>query len=295
MSPTRRIHSFLFRRVTPILLTKNPTFSKPIVRSVARSVTRSVATASEPTAPPKPSLLRRAFAQTLRALFFTTLGFTMAAAPAYTTVSGYVTPKSDEETTALWTPSNDKEQAHEDFLNAHPLVHTMRANPAFSERRPHLRIPAAWRAHNLTAGTLMRPDCVPFPPVGWLDAAGPEKDYVQISYVGAELCGHPGIVHGGYLATVLDEGLAWPAFAALPHGVGMTANLNVNYKAPCMAGQYIVLRGKLTKAEGRKAWVEARIETLPEGDEKPVVLVEATALYVEPKQAAALSRNYSAS
>lgn len=210
----------------------------------------------------------------------------MAVAPAYSTVSGYLTPKSDADTLLMWAPTDDATQAHEDHLNAHPLVRALRADPALAESRPQLKVPPAWRAHNLTAGTLMGPGRVPFPPVAWLDAAGDRKAYVQISYVGEELCGHPGIVHGGYLATVLDEGLARTAFAGLPNHVGMTANLNVNYKAPCMAGQYIVLRGELTKVEGRKAWVEGRIETLPDGEEEPLVLATATGLYVEPKQAA---------
>lgn len=210
----------------------------------------------------------------------------MAASPAYTTVSGYLTPKSDQDTLREWTPTDDKEQAHEDYINAHPLVQALRANTAFAESRPHLKIPPSWRLHNLTAGTLMGPDRVPFPPLAWIDAEGPKKEYVQLSFAGQELCGHPGIVHGGYLATVLDEGMARTAFAALPRKVGMTANLNINYKAPCMAGQYIVLKSELTKSEGRKAWVEGRIETLPKDGEEPIVLVEATALYIEPKQAA---------
>lgn len=213
----------------------------------------------------------------------------MAASPAYTTVSGYLTPKSDSDTLSMWTPADESEQAHDDYLNAHPFVRSLRANPAFAESRPHLKIPPAWRAHNLTAGTLMGPGSVPFPPLAWLDAAGDRKEYVQISFAGEQLCGHPGIVHGGYLATVLDEGLARCAFAALPHKVGVTANLNVNYKAPCKAGQYIVLRGEVTQVEGRKAWVKGRIETLPEGEGDPVVLAEATALYIEPKQAAVSS------
>lgn len=213
----------------------------------------------------------------------------MAASPAYSTVSGYLTPKSDSDTLRMWTPTDETEKAYEDHLNAHPLVQSLRANPAFSESRPHLKMPPAWRVHNLTAGTLLGPDRVPFPPLAWLDADGETKEFVQISFAGEELCGHPGIVHGGYLATVLDEGLARTAFAALPHRVGMTANLNVNYKAPCKAGQYIVLRSQLVKAEGRKAWVEGRIETLPDGAEKPIVLADATALYIEPKQAAVSS------
>lgn len=200
-------------------------------------------------------------------------------------VAGDLSPPTDEDTRA-WEPSTDEERAHEEYLSAHPLVRALRADPALAESRPHLKIPRAWRPNNLTAGALLGPGRVPFPPVAWLDAEGAGRAFVQIGFAGDALCGHPGIVHGGYLATVLDEGLARVAFAALPSGVGVTANLNVNYKAPCKAGQYIVLRGELTKAEGRKAWVEGRIETLPVGDEAPVVLATATALYIEPKQAA---------
>jgi hypothetical protein len=53
-----------------------------------------------------------------------------------------------------------------------------------------------------------------------------------------------------------------------------------------MAGGFIVLRAKTIKVEGRKAWVEGHIETLVGEGEKPVKLVEATALFIEPRQAA---------
>lgn len=88
------------------------------------------------------------------------------------------------------------------------------------------------------------------------------------------------------LATMLDEGLARCCFAALPNKIGMTANLNIDYKAPAMAGRCVVLRARTTKVEGRKAWVEGRIETLVGPGETPVVLAEATALFIEPRQAA---------
>jgi len=130
----------------------------------------------------------------------------------------------------------------------------------------------------------MGTDKVGVPPYVWTEEGG--KSLVAISYLGSKLCGHPGIIHGGMLATMLDEGLARCCFGALPNKVGMTANLNINYRAPTKAGEFVVLRAKTTKVEGRKAWVEGHIETLVAPGEKPVVLVEATALFVEPRQAA---------
>lgn len=130
----------------------------------------------------------------------------------------------------------------------------------------------------------MGPGKVEVPPVAFCEEGG--KSLVSISYLGRDLCGHPGIVHGGFLATMLDEGLARCCFAALPNKVGMTANLNINYRAPAKADSFVVLRAETTKVEGRKAWVSGVIETLVGEGETPVVIAEATALFIEPRQAA---------
>lgn len=121
------------------------------------------------------------------------------------------------------------------------------------------------------------------------------SELVSLQHLGPALCGHPGIVHGGLLATLLDEGLARCCFPALPNKVGVTASLKIDYRKPCMANQYVVLRAETTKVEGRKAWVKGRLETLVDEDsgEEPMVLVEAEALFIEPKQAATMQRVYS--
>lgn len=113
---------------------------------------------------------------------------------------------------------------------------------------------------------------------------------VCIFYVGNNLSGHPGVVHGGFLATMLDEGLARCAFPALPNKVGVTASLSINYRKPTMAGQYLILVANTTKVEGRKAWANGVIEPLEDYETKepgtPIQpLVEAEALFIEPKHA----------
>lgn len=195
-----------------------------------------------------------------------------------------MSPPTNAETLTMFDPEDDATRKIEDFIQSHPVTLELRTRPEFSESRPHLKIPVSQRAHNLTGGTLLGPGRVVVPPVVWSEKGG--KSLVSISYLGTDLCGHPGIVHGGMLATMLDEGLARCCFAALPNKIGMTANLNINYKAPAMAGQCVVLRATTTKVEGRKAWVEGRLETLVAEGEKPVVLAEATALFIEPRQAA---------
>lgn len=64
------------------------------------------------------------------------------------------------------------------------------------------------------------------------------------------------------LATVMDEALARTAFLGLPNQIGVTATLNVAYKKPTFAEQFVVVRTELVKVKGRKAWSKGTIETL---------------------------------
>lgn len=66
---------------------------------------------------------------------------------------------------------------------------------------------------------------------------------------------------------------------ALPNNIGFTANLNIDYRKPVKADQWVILRGRLERAEGRKAYVEAWIESA-DGQTK---FTEAKSLYVGPK------------
>jgi len=227
---------------------------------------------------------------------------------SFCAVAAYTTKGSDlyelmgrnvsEEESLSYIPTDDFSQEVEEHIRNHPVAIALRQNPAFSESRPHLRIPEAIRHHSLTAGTLTGPGKIVVPPYFWTEHGG--KSMTSIFYLGADVSGHPGIVHGGLLATMLDEGLARCCFAALPNKVGMTANLNVNYRKPAPAGTFFVLKARTTKVEGRKAWVEGHIETLVGEGEEPVVLVEATALFIEPREiqvsvedlAAALKQRY---
>ena len=111
------------------------------------------------------------------------------------------------------------------------------------------------------------------------------KHLVSISYVGTDMCGHVGMIHGGLLATMLDEGLARCAFNSLPNKIGVTASLTVNYRKPVPAGSYLVLKAETTKVEGRKVWVKGRIEMLGQNEKPGQMLVEAEGLFIEPKYA----------
>jgi hypothetical protein len=85
----------------------------------------------------------------------------------------------------------------------------MRAAPDahdWYEARPYTGFPEERRVNNLTAGALRGPGKLALPPL--VRARKDEKESVVLVHVGRGLCGHDGIVHGGLLATLLDEILA---------------------------------------------------------------------------------------
>lgn len=116
-------------------------------------------------------------------------------------------------------------------------------------------------------------------------------EVVTVVYFGAALAGWPGVVHGGALATVLDESLGRCAILKFPSRTGVTANLELQYRAPTLTNAFYVIRstpvvsgdddvvGRDGVRKGdRKLWVRGTLET-----EKGRVAVEAKALFVVPK------------
>ena len=97
--------------------------------------------------------------------------------------------------------------------------------------------------------------------------------------MGRRVCGHPGIVHGGVSALILDEmfGQAyWAAFAS-ERGPGFTANLSVDYKAPAPAGRWLCCTVAVVSEEGRKVRLAATLSDEP--DAGGAVYATATCLF----------------
>ena len=69
--------------------------------------------------------------------------------------------------------------------------------------------------------------------------------------------GPPGYVHGGIIATLLDEAMSK---AVRVRGlIAMTRKLEIEYLRPVPSGAPIRMEGKILSSEGRKHWVQARI------------------------------------
>jgi acyl-coenzyme A thioesterase PaaI-like protein len=100
--------------------------------------------------------------------------------------------------------------------------------------------------------------------------------------------GPPGVVHGGWVATLLDQLLGHANAAA---GVGgFTAELTVRYRRPTPYGVPLVVRARTDSVDGRR--VRASGEIVAEG----VVTAEATGLFLmpSPERVAALQETVEA-
>lgn len=106
-------------------------------------------------------------------------------------------------------------------------------------------------------------------------------------HLGSKLNGHPGIVHGGFMATILDEALYRCLYPLIiqrgKKNFGVTAYLNLDYRSPTWSDLYVVVKSRITHVDGRKFFIDGKVETLAFDNEEPTVLVEAKQLIVIPK------------
>ncbi len=99
-------------------------------------------------------------------------------------------------------------EALEESLQNLPYLKELRNSPdayEWYETRPFIAVPKEQLANSLTAGALRGPGKLTLPPL--VRARRDESEAVILIHVGTGLCGHEGIIHGGLLATLLDESL----------------------------------------------------------------------------------------
>ena len=102
----------------------------------------------------------------------------------------------------------------------------------------------------------------------------PDRSVVAYPTVSDEFTGMRGYLHGGILATLLDEAMSKSLRA---HQISaLTRQMEVNYLRPVPSQRRLRLEGRLLRSEGRKHWSEARIL-----DERGHTLAESTGLFVE--------------
>ena len=89
--------------------------------------------------------------------------------------------------------------------------------------------------------------------------------------------GYKGHVHGGIIATLLDEVMSKSVRAA--GFLAVTRHIEVDYVRPVPSSAPLRIEGRVTRDEGRKHWTEGKVF-----DEAGKVLARGKALFIEVKR-----------
>lgn len=165
-----------------------------------------------------------------------------------------------------------------------PALQRLLAFADCKQFRGVLAIKPEHQADQLTFTTLAGPGKISCPP--YVATSNEGGELLAFYHLGSQLAGHAGICHGGLSAVLLDECMGRVCFARFSAGVGVTVKLNISYRAPIPVNSIVLVAAKVEKVEGRKAWVKATIQDV----EESTVFVEAESLFIEPKQAAQMSK-----
>lgn len=70
--------------------------------------------------------------------------------------------------------------------------------------------------------------------------------------------GWSNLVHGGILATILDEIMSWTAIHLTSHFI-LTQNINISFKKPIFIGSQLRATGSIVERDGKTALLSAQI------------------------------------
>ena len=196
----------------------------------------------------------------------------------------------------------------ENMISSLPLIRYLRSPdcvkppaPIYHESRPYRSMhPSAGSTH-LVIGSLLSSSKLPVDPYFFVRAHETHR-VIATCYIGAHLCGHPGYVHGGLAFLLFDDVFARCASLVFGSGVGMTANMNIDFRKPSIPDRVYIYRAEIKRTEGRKAWIVGQMRCLNQftademmqrelatsdglsiEEEESELVAEATALFVEPK------------
>lgn len=181
------------------------------------------------------------------------------------------------------TRTSEEEELMTSLIDNHDAAKEFQSRESVTTSRSILKIQPEHLPYNLTLTTIAGPGMISAPRVFSDDGAG---SMIAFFHLGRKLAGHNGVVHGGLSAILLDECLGRACFPLLPGKIAVTAKLDLEYKSPIFVDSVVLVRCETTEVQGRKAWVKGVVEDARDGR----TLVRATALYIEPRWAASMSK-----
>ena len=92
-----------------------------------------------------------------------------------------------------------------------------------------------------------------------------EGDVRCLVTLASDFEGYPGFVHGGVVATIMDEVLGRAGMMDEDHKFLVTATLNLKYRKPVPTGEQLEFRGRVTETRKHLIFAEGELR-LPNGD-----------------------------
>ncbi|KAK4162510.1 putative mitochondrial membrane protein FMP10 [Cladorrhinum sp. PSN259] len=165
-----------------------------------------------------------------------------------------------------------------------PIVKQLSADPAWESWNAYNTLSPEHRAGHITANALQGSRGVGgYQRIFYNKATG---ELVSVIHFGASTVGWPGVVHGGLLATILDESCGRAAFKQWGGLTGVTASLTLEYKKATLANGFYVIRVKpraeedLPESERGKRHYKCYVDGTVEEPASGKVTVKAEALFV---------------
>ncbi|CCE61694.1 hypothetical protein TPHA_0B00220 [Tetrapisispora phaffii CBS 4417] len=124
----------------------------------------------------------------------------------------------------------------------------------------------------LISDTLSVPGAIAIPPKFYYDPK--TKETIGIYHLGMKLTGYPFLIHGGILATVIEDQMRESVKLIknkVPKGI---KDITVSYKLPTLANQFVVVR--TTKVEEFGNNIKLSIEMLDQTGERKLVSARGT-------------------
>ncbi|PGH08642.1 hypothetical protein GX51_01162 [Blastomyces parvus] len=211
---------------------------------------------------------RRRLRSLLYVAIFGSLGYTIGNALT-TFLTNPAPPGSHEDTLRV--------QYLRQVMDSLEMVKKLRADPDYVEWEAYSNFTEEEKPHRLTSGPLSGSRNIPVQRVFWNEK---EHKATTVVHFGIGVSGWPLIVHGGVIATLLDESLGRVAIRSFPARTGVTANLNIDYVRPVKALEFYTVTAEHDpeKSTERKAIVKGEVR-----DSKGRLCATGNALFVVPK------------
>ena len=102
-----------------------------------------------------------------------------------------------------------------------------------------------------------------------VDEGGARQRVMLSLRTGTRTAGHPGWTHGGLTSLLMDEiaGQAFAHFVQPARGLGVTANLTVDYASPLPTAKDLLVVAGVGKVDGRKVWIDVQVRDGPPRDD----------------------------